>query len=159
MSQNPQNPQKPLFPRRKFKIHTVDEMSNSEYIIYRREGKKGYAMILRALVYIIIVLVLLGSCVYFQTIQSQLNSEYETLSAQLNVITSENVRLQVKLESELSNDAIEQIARDIGMEELSNSSIEYITFNPVAQAEVIAKGNVFERVVDWCEGVVLKLKI
>lgn len=151
--------QKPLSQKKRIRLLSVDDLTNSEYIMYRREGKKGHALILKTIFYIILVLGMSGSCVYFQTVQSQLNSEYETLSSELNVITSENVRLQVKLEAELSNDAIEELAREIGMEELSNSSIEYITFNPVAQAEVMDSGNILERVVDWCEGVVLKLQL
>lgn len=146
------------FARRKFKIHTVDDMTNEEYKLYKLQGRLGMALVVKTIFYICLVITMLGSYVYFQTIQSQLNTEYESLLGELNVMTSENVRLQVKLEAEFSNDAIEEIARELGMEELSNSSIEYITFNPIAQAEVMSKGNIFERIVDWCERAILKLQ-
>lgn len=149
---------KPKPEKRKVQFQTVDMLSNDDYKKYRKEGRKGYAATINALLNLVVVMSLLGAFVYYQTIQAQLNYEYETLSSQLNILTSENVRLQVKLESELSNDAVEELARDIGMEELSNSNIEYISFNPTAKAEVLQNGNLFEKVVDWCEGVVLKLQ-
>lgn len=137
---------------------TVESMDNNQFNKYRRQVRVDYNITLKLSMYLLLILSLVGVIIYYQTVQSQLNSEYETLSSQLNLITSENILLQVKLESELSNDAIEELARDIGMEELSNSNIEYISFNPTAKAQVMDSGNFFERIVDWCERVMLNLQ-
>lgn len=145
--------------KKKYQRLTVDMLSNSDYILYRKEGRQGHRLTIKILLYLIFFIFLLGISIYFRSIQIELNSEYESLSSQLNLITSENVRLQVKMESELSNDAIEELARDIGMEELSSSNIEYITFNPSAKAEVLSGGNIFEKVIDWCETIVLKFQL
>lgn len=146
-------------PKPKKQLLTVDMLSAAEYNKYRREGKKAYLFTLKSILCMFLVIASVGILIYMQTVQTTLNSEEVKLSSQLNLLTSENVRLQVKIESELSNDAIEQIARDIGMEELNNSNIEYISFNPEAKAQVMEQGNIFDRVVDWCEVAIMKFQV
>ncbi len=142
----------------KKQLVTVDMLSQDDYDKYRHEGMRGYILTLKSILYMILVIVTVGIFIYLQTVQTSLNAEQLALTSKLNVLASENVRLQVKMESELSNDAIEQIARELGMEELANSNIEYISFNPEAKAQVMDKGNVFDRVVDWCEVAIMKFQ-
>lgn len=144
--------------KQKKQLITVDMLSSDDYKKYRNNGMKGYILTIKSISYMILLILLVGLFIYLQTVQTRLNSEYVDLSSELNLLTSENVRLQVKMESELSNDAIEQIARELGMEELTNSNIEYISFNPEAVAEVMDRGNIFDRVVDWCEVAIMKFQ-
>lgn len=141
--------------RPKKSIVTVDMLSALEYKAYRITGKKKNQEFIKSVFNLIVFIIPLIMIIYLRILQTELNADYESMTSQLNVLTSENVRLQVKLEAELSNDAIEQIAREIGMEELSNSNIEYISFNPVAKAQVMDTGNIFDKIVNWCEDFVL----
>lgn len=115
--------------------------------------KQQAATLFKAICAILVVITMLSALIYTQVVQAELGTDYNQAVKQLNELKGENSRLQIKMEQDFSQDAIEQIAREkLQMSELDSSKIEYIEFNNHDKAEVIKKISFFDTVMGWING-------
>lgn len=106
--------------------------------------------VLRAACCMSVIVLTLSTLIYTRVVQTELSADYNTAITELNSIKSENARLQVQLEEELSADNIEAIARQqLNMQEIDNSKVEYVDFNSDPKAEVLKKQSVFDEILSW----------
>lgn len=75
----------------------------------------------------IIAAVLLGSVIYTLNRRNTIYNTVTSLNKQLNLVESENVRLQSELESKMSSKNVEDYAENVlGMTKMDSSQIKYI---------------------------------
>lgn len=107
----------------------------------------------RAVCYMAMIGIMLGMLVYPRVVQTNLNDEYIKTMASISEMKGENARLQLLMESQLSTDNIEQIARsEYGMESLNNQQVEYISFETQNKVEIVEQNNFWENIGGWLKG-------
>lgn len=130
-------------PKKKPQIETVSKP--------KRVAKR--VSVARACVYMFIAIGMMSLLLYGRAQQTELEQEYKVITAQVNDAKSENTRLQMKLESKLSLNNIEQIAQgQLGLTKLDQSQVEYINFNTEDKAEVLKEKTLWSSITSWFEG-------
>lgn len=107
----------------------------------------------RALAYMLVVTGMISVLLYGRAQQTELEKQYQKVVAQLNEVKSDNTRLQMELESQLSLNNIEQIAQEqLGLTKMDQSQVEYIYFNAEDKAEVLKEKTLWSSISGWFQG-------
>lgn len=107
----------------------------------------------RAVCYMVMIGIMLSMLIYPKVVQTKLNDDYNTTMTKVRAMESDNARLRLQMESELSTDNIEQIARqEYGMETLDNEQVEYISFDTQDKVEIVEQNNIWEKFLGWLKG-------
>lgn len=121
--------------------------------VVQRAAKKQGAAVFKASLGMVFVICILFSFIYTRVVQTELSCEYNNAIQELNALKSENARLQVKIEEEMSNDKILQIAKaELNMQEPDSSKTEYIEFNNMPKSQVLNESTWHESLQDWFVG-------
>ncbi len=87
---------------------------------------------------IVLIAALAGSIIYSQVVLTELGDEVVSLTEELSIIKSENVRKSAELDAKTSLSSIEEYAEsELGYIKLDQSKIEYVSLSQDNQVEVI----------------------
>lgn len=121
------------------------------HVQHKRQG----LMLAKAIICMTAVILMLSALIYTKVVQSELGLDYNAAQKQLNELEGENSRLQIQMEKEFSQAAIEEIAsKELKMKKLDNSKIEYIEFDSKDKAKVIEAQSVFDKIIGWFVGLI-----
>ena len=91
----------------------------------------------KVLAFMTVILALAFSVMYSRAQLTELSAQVSKVSKELDVLESENVRLNAELEERISLKNVEEYAAtELGMDKLDPSQVEYVTLSEGDKAEV-----------------------
>lgn len=107
------------------------------------EAKRSALAAVKASVFALVMLVVLGSLIYSSVVLTNLKADLAKANSQLKTSQSENIALQMKFNSMMSMDKIEEYAQsNLGMVKRENYQIRYFDISNDGGAELTKSGKV-----------------
>lgn len=104
--------------------------------------------------YVLAVIALLSILIYGRATQAELNYKYTQTTKAIAKIKDENKRDQIELETQMSMQIIEEIAKtQLGLDKMDPQQIEYVNFNDSCKAELIKKPSIWFNIAGWFSGI------
>ena len=118
--------------------------------IAKAKKPKKKASIMKGVCYMVVAVVMLSMLIYTRAVQTELSKDYETTQADITRVKNENSRLEIKLQSKLSIENIEEISKEeLGLTEVRSQQMEYVEFQDESKAEVVEQTSIWKNIVNW----------
>ncbi|MEG0570687.1 MAG: hypothetical protein RR497_03480 [Oscillospiraceae bacterium] len=106
--------------------------------------------IAKIIFYMLIIIALLCALIYGRVVQSEVDAKLTASTNALAELKAENSRLQIKMESLVSIDKIEEIAgNELGLNKVSNQQIEYVNISKDNKITVSGSQTILDKISNW----------
>lgn len=132
-----------------------------KFVIRRRNTEARTGSVIKMIMVTALAAALLGSVIYTLNKRNTMYNKVASLSNELGLVETENIRLQSELESKMSAKNVEEYAENVlGMQKIDSSQIKYIKIQtgdvvniPEQEKGFIAKiKGLFDKCVEYFRG-------
>ncbi len=95
----------------------------------KQAARRKYVAMLRSTMVLLVVIVIAGTYLFSKVQITELTEQINAAEKSLNAEQSENVRLQLQVEGQLSMNNIEQYAADLGLSKLQQYQVTCVCLN------------------------------
>lgn len=127
-----------------------------ELRVVKRRNAVDHAAMVKAGMVFLTAIAIIAAIIYNNVILTELTAEIQAAKAELEMLESENRRMQVEFESKVSLRNIEEVASEtLGMAKIESYQVEYVDLCGGDQVRVAQKTEpgVFEKIRMWADSI------
>ncbi|MBP0979367.1 MAG: hypothetical protein J6C55_01820 [Oscillospiraceae bacterium] len=124
-----------------YKQNNINNKNNNLKVIKSKSVKiLGFAPF-QAIMLLMIIIIMISYLIYNKVLLDKIGNEIVKYQKDYEEAVSEQVRLEVEMESKISLKKLEEIAREKGLGPVQDYQIEYIDFKKQDNIEIVDGGN------------------
>ncbi|MBQ8780788.1 MAG: hypothetical protein IJZ72_03860 [Oscillospiraceae bacterium] len=139
-------------------VHNEQQESQKEIRVAKTAAESGSA--LKIIFMSLLAALVMAAVIHSKVQQASIHAEIISLTAQVNELASENVRMETEIERKSALNSVEEYASNVlGMQKLDKAQIEYLSLENGNVIEISENSdNIFVKAKHWLEDFVEYLK-